>query len=138
MKNSRIHFVENINSICDKTNNTRIIYLSIIFISSLAFLLIYGHYVLIPTNTDWLLSGGDLSQHYLGWKAYRNVSLPDFHYLHGLYPVVCHSFQTSLTTFAGTFSVFWMVGNDVFHSTRNLDSQNSTALYKKHMVYYTM
>lgn len=36
------------------------------------FILIYGTRVLNPCYTDWLLRGGDLSQHYLGWKLYRN------------------------------------------------------------------
>lgn len=41
-------------------------------ISFLIFCMIYGLLVLDPSYTDWLLSGGDLTQHYLGWKAYRN------------------------------------------------------------------
>ena len=47
------------------------LYFFISFWCSLAFVLIYGGHVLIPTYTDWLLTGGDLSQHYLGWAAYR-------------------------------------------------------------------
>ena len=31
-----------------------------------AFLCIYGVHVLNVTYTDWLLGGGDLTQHYLG------------------------------------------------------------------------
>lgn len=43
----------------------------VICLSSLAFILIYGVNVLDVTYTDWLLCGGDLSQHYLGWKLFR-------------------------------------------------------------------
>lgn len=38
---------------------------------ALAFCLIYGVYVLNPSYTSWLMTGTDLTQHYLGWKAYR-------------------------------------------------------------------
>ena len=31
----------------------------------------YGIHILNPAYTDWLMGGGDLTQHYLGWKAYR-------------------------------------------------------------------
>ena len=37
----------------------------------LAFLAIYGIRVLDVTYDDWLLTGGDLSQHYLGWCFFR-------------------------------------------------------------------
>lgn len=40
-------------------------------VGALVFLLIYGTAFLDPTNVDWLLSGGDLSQHYLGWAFFR-------------------------------------------------------------------
>ena len=42
--------------------------------SILFYLAIFGSKILNPTYTDWLLRGGDLSQHYLGWLAYRNSS----------------------------------------------------------------
>ncbi len=37
----------------------------------LAFLAVYGIGVLDVTYDDWLLTGGDLSQHYLGWRFFR-------------------------------------------------------------------
>lgn len=52
-------------------NDSRIIYLSIVMFAVIVFCSIYGIYVLNPTYTDWLMTGGDLTQHYLGWKAYR-------------------------------------------------------------------
>lgn len=42
------------------------------FLGMAAFLYIYGIRVLDPTFDDWLYAGGDLTQHYLGWMAYRN------------------------------------------------------------------
>lgn len=36
------------------------------------FLCIYGVHVLDFTYTDWLLGGGDLTQHYLGWCFFRD------------------------------------------------------------------
>lgn len=47
------------------------LYLLITVLGILAFGGIYGYRVLNPTYTDWLLTGGDLSQHYIGWQAYR-------------------------------------------------------------------
>jgi len=49
-------------------------YYIVIAISVIAFLCIFGPYVINPLYSDWLLSGGDLSQHYLGWKAFLNSS----------------------------------------------------------------
>ena len=41
------------------------------FIGGVIFILCYGVNVLHVTNDAWLLAGGDLNQHYLGWKYYR-------------------------------------------------------------------
>ncbi len=43
-------------------------------LSILVFILFYGVGCINPSNTDWLMVGGDLSQHYLGWKVYRHSS----------------------------------------------------------------
>ncbi|SCY08422.1 hypothetical protein SAMN02910292_00822 [Lachnospiraceae bacterium XBB2008] len=40
-------------------------------LSALIFAGIYGIKILDPLYTSWLLNGGDLTQHYLGWLAYR-------------------------------------------------------------------
>ena len=42
------------------------------FSSAFAFCMIYGVRVLNPKYVDWLMTGGDLSQHYLGWMSFRN------------------------------------------------------------------
>lgn len=41
-------------------------------LGAVSFLLLYGWNILDPLNTDWLLLGGDRTQHYLGWVGYRN------------------------------------------------------------------
>ncbi len=38
------------------------------------FAAIYGVRILNPLYIDWLYSGGDLSQHYLGWKGFREAA----------------------------------------------------------------
>lgn len=39
--------------------------------SSFLFIAIYGVHILDVTYVEWLLSGGDLTQHYIGWKFFR-------------------------------------------------------------------
>jgi len=41
------------------------------FLAAVIFIIIYGFEVLIPSNTDYLKVGGDLSQHYYGWEMFR-------------------------------------------------------------------
>lgn len=90
------------------TSNS-IMYFSVILISIIAFILIYGYHILNPTYTDWLLSGGDLSQHYLGWKAYRmsDWSFP-LGYMNQLsYPYEASViFTDSIPIFAVLFKLF--------------------------------
>lgn len=49
-------------------------YVIVSIIAVIGFVYIYGTHILNPIYTDWLLKDAhyDLSQHYLGWKAYRN------------------------------------------------------------------
>lgn len=39
---------------------------------ALFFIIFYGTKILDPTYTDWLLGGGDLKQHFIGWEFYRS------------------------------------------------------------------
>ena len=43
-------------------------------LGTLFFIYIFGTAILDFTYTGWLMSGGDLSQHYLGWKLFRNAA----------------------------------------------------------------
>ncbi len=75
----------------------------------LFFLLLYGIQILNVTYDDWLLTGGDLSQHYLGWCFFREsdwtfpiglmdkISYPNF---------VSVIFTDSIPLFAVIFKIF--------------------------------
>lgn len=54
--------------ICD---NEYSVYIFTGIICFIMFVAIYGVRILNPMYTDWLMNGEDLTQHYLGWKAYR-------------------------------------------------------------------
>lgn len=75
----------------------------------LFFLLLYGIQILNVTYDDWLLTGGDLSQHYLGWCFFRDS---DWSFPVGLmdkisYPnFVSVIFTDSIPLFAVIFKVF--------------------------------
>ena len=51
--------------------NQKITFVSGMLLGALCFLVIYGFRVLNPVYDDWLMSGGDLTQHYLGWRFFR-------------------------------------------------------------------
>lgn len=53
---------------CD---NEYSVYIFTGIICFIMFVAIYGVRILNPMYTDWLMNGEDLTQHYLGWKAYR-------------------------------------------------------------------
>lgn len=69
------------------------LYILIAVLCALVFISIYGVYVLIPQYTDWLMAGGDLSQHYLGWVAYRNS---DWHFPIGMVDGLAYPYETSI------------------------------------------
>ena len=47
-------------------------YWVIALLSVTVFVLLYGYKIINPCYTDWLLGKGDLSQHYIGWQAFKN------------------------------------------------------------------
>lgn len=49
----------------------KMIYFIAAVLGAISFLVLYGVNVLNPFYTDWLISGGDLTQHYLGWEYFR-------------------------------------------------------------------
>lgn len=53
-------------------DNSYVLYGTLTVLAVVIFCMIYGVHVLNPAYTDWLLGGGDLSQHYIGWQAYRS------------------------------------------------------------------
>lgn len=46
-----------------------------LLLGGLAFLLITGGGILDPGNVDWLMRGGDVAQHWLGWQFFRQAPL---------------------------------------------------------------
>lgn len=56
------------------TDSRIALYTLIGILSAVIFCVIFGTKVLNPTYTDWLLSESELSQHYLGWRGFRESS----------------------------------------------------------------
>lgn len=88
---------------CDYT-----VYWIIGLLSMLIFVSIYGAGVINPTYTDWLLSGGDLSGHYLGWRGYRNSA---WHFPIGLMDTLTYPEKRSIifTDSIPLFAVFFKI-----------------------------
>lgn len=85
-----------------------ITYCVIGLLCAVVFCSIYGVYILNPTYTDWLMAGGDLSQHYLGWVAYRNSA---WHFPIGLVDTLAYPHVTSLifTDSIPLFALFFKI-----------------------------
>lgn len=62
-------------------------------LGAIGFIILYGYIILNPTYTDWLLEGLDLSQHYLGWKFYRNSA---WHFPLGLMDTIAYPNKASV------------------------------------------
>lgn len=62
-------------------------------LSSVLFFVFYGFKVLNPFYVDWMLCGGDPSQHYLGWALYRYAP---FRLQLGLLNTAAYPFDTSI------------------------------------------
>ncbi|CUU50757.1 DUF6311 domain-containing protein [Clostridium beijerinckii] len=55
-------------------SNKRIVFALGCLLGALVFIWFYGIRVLDVTYDSWLMEGGDLSQHYIGWQFFRNSS----------------------------------------------------------------
>lgn len=75
-------------------------------LGGIAFVLIYGIKILNPLYTDWLLTGGDPSQHYLGWEFFRRSS---WYFPLGLTDQLAYPLKTSViyTDSIPIFAVFF-------------------------------
>ncbi len=71
----------------------REIYWLVGIFSALVFILIYGGYIINPLYTDWLFMGGDPTQHYLGWVAYRKSA---WHFPIGMVDNLAYPHLTSI------------------------------------------
>lgn len=77
----------------DKTFRGKIPYLLTGCFSAVLFYIFYGFKVLDPLYVDWLLTGGDPSQHYLGWALFRNTP---FRLNFGLTNAAAYPYSTSV------------------------------------------
>ena len=95
-------------------------------LGGIAFLLIYGIKILNPQYTDWLLMGGDPSQHYLGWEFYRRS---DWFFPLGLTDQLAYPLKTSViyTDSIPLFAVFFKLF--CLHSFNILEYGGCCALY---------
>lgn len=75
-------------------------------LGGIAFVLIYGVKILNPLYTDWLLTGGDPSQHYLGWEFFKRS---DWYFPLGLTDQLAYPLKTSViyTDSIPIFAVFF-------------------------------
>lgn len=85
--------------------NDRGLYIIVTLLSIIAFFSIYGFRILNPIYTDWLLAGGDLSQHYLGWVAYR---ISEWHFPIGLTDLLAYPNYTSVI-FTDSIPIFAVI-----------------------------
>lgn len=97
------------------------LFLASAFLGTVIFFLIYGFKIINPTYDDWILNkGGDVAQHYLGWKFYRNspwhfpIGLIDG--LNAYKPISC-MFTDSIPLFAVFFKILSPVLPETFQYT---------------------
>ena len=62
-------------------------------LGALSFMILYGVEILNPFYTDWLITGGDLNQHYLGWEFFRKS---EWFFPIGLTDQIAHPVKTSI------------------------------------------
>lgn len=81
-------------------------------LGGIAFVLIYGVKILNPLYTDWLLTGGDPSQHYLGWEFFRRSS---WYFPLGLTDQLAYPLKTSViyTDSIPIFAVFFKLFRNI-------------------------
>lgn len=81
-------------------------------LGGIAFALIYGIKILNPLYTDWLLTGGDPSQHYLGWEFFRRS---DWYFPLGLTDQLAYPLKTSViyTDSIPIFAVFFKLFRNI-------------------------
>lgn len=70
-----------------------ILNISIIIGSIVIFFHIYGNKIINPTNIDWLIEDDDITQHYLGWEAYRKSK---FFFPIGKFNILTYPYETSI------------------------------------------
>lgn len=92
-KNYKKKMVESVTSSKKKDNSFIPYYFLIAGIIMVLFILFYGGKVLLPSNINWLFNQGDLSQHYVGWEAFR---VGDWSFPLGLVDTVSYPIKVSV------------------------------------------
>ncbi len=82
----------------------------------IVFCMIYGTKILNVQYDDWLMVGGDLSQHYLGWCFYRNSA---WHFPIGLIDGLCYPEQRSVIYMDAIplFAIFFKIISPILPDT---------------------
>ncbi|MCL2720432.1 MAG: DUF6311 domain-containing protein [Treponema sp.] len=99
LKNEKIDLIKNKLSVISQNKNISDNTQSFIcfvcggIMGALFFIYVFGIIILDFTYTDWLMTGGDLSQHYLGWKLFRNSS---WYFPIGLMDNIVHPYNISI------------------------------------------
>ncbi len=85
-------------------------------VAAILFVVIFGVRVLNPIYDDWLYTGFDLSQHYLGWRAFRQSS---WHFPIGLMDGLNYPDQVSIifTDSIPLFAVFFKILSPILPET---------------------
>lgn len=83
---------------------------------AIIFCMIYGVKILNPTYDDWLYTGGDMTQHYMGWLFYRRS---DWHFPFGLVDSVLGDtlYSCMYTDSIPLFALFFKILSPVLPST---------------------
>jgi len=75
------------------SNDTRFVFLACAVLGAVCFLCVYGVRVLNFKYTAWLMTGGDLTQHYTGWLFFRNSA---WHFPIGLMDNIIYPLKVSI------------------------------------------
>lgn len=80
------------------------------------FFLIYGWRVINPMYDDWLLSGSDLTQHYMGWIFFRNS---DWNFPVGLFDLLTYPRKISISFLDAIplLAIFFKLFRDILPET---------------------
>lgn len=84
---------QNLTVIEKRLSNKLFLFLFCGFLGAAFFVTTFGVQILDVTYTDWLMAGGDLSQHYLGWRMFRQSA---WHFPIGLMDNIVYPFKESV------------------------------------------
>ena len=100
----------------EKKDSSWIYFVLGIIIGAVFFVGIYGFRVLDFTYDEWLLTGKDLQQHYVGWKYFRNA---DWSFPIGLHDGLTYPYQVGIlyTDSIPLFAIFFKILSPILPET---------------------